>query len=223
MKEDKEETTPKKVDNDELFPNLLDLTVNTGSCRKKDQSKKKRRKSRKKPYSAKNFLDRPKINAPANTTQFLCADKEYYLIEENLFSVAVATTATNSESDFFQSSASSSTQSSETSSEFCVGSTAYDDVFLDANDDFFIQEFERMYDDIRVELLCNKTTEELTSQCLELETAVHNLQYLLQREVGKRQRINEMRCLMQANAKLTQENEELRRSRGTTTSESQKE
>lgn len=204
MKVEKEENSSERSDSEKLFPGLLSFDDNAVDSKKK-HAKKKRRKSRKKPYAAKNFLCRPKINAPANTTQFLCDDKEYYL---NVYPTATLTSS--SESDSMQSSSSSSANSSETSSEVCPDNAVYDSVFTDANHDFSVQEFERMYDDIRVELLCNKTTEELTSQCLELETTVHNLQYLLQREISKRQRLQQICCLIQANEKLTQENEGLR-------------
>ena len=177
------------------------------------KQKKKRKKPRNHPYSSKNFLLRPKINAPANTTQFLCADKEYYLIDEGCQknqNPVRCPSISNSESEYSFSSCSTSTDSSS----FSGGQndhTSYDNVFWDSSDPFFIKEFDRMYDDIRVELLCSESVEQLTSRCVELESAVHNLQYLLQKEIGRRQKMEEILFLKQTNAKLRKENEILQK------------
>ena len=168
--------------------------------------RKKRRKGAKGPYASKNFLRRPKINAPANTTQFLCADKEYYLVDHG---PTVLRSTSLSESDSLSSGSSSSTQLSLTPSELYNDRAACDSVFWDTCDKLFMEEFERMYDDVRVELLCNQSINELTTRCGELESAVHNLQYLLQKEGDKRQKIEELHYLRQRNAKLKQENHRL--------------
>jgi len=177
----------------------------------KDKKSRKRRKSRSRPYSAKNFLLRPKINAPANTTQFLCEDKEYYLPKQDRSRNSVEGSNNNSESDSITSStgSSTSTQLSLTPSELYNDRSPCDSVFGDVSDKRFIEEFEKMYDDVRIELLCSHSIDELTTRCLELESAVHNLQYLLQKEIDRRQKMDELIFLMQTNVRLKEENQRL--------------
>lgn len=171
--------------------------------------KKKRRRGRNRPYSAKHFLGRPKINAPANTTQFLCDDKEYYcgsLPEDDSSCLNASTSNSESESSF------------NTSSSVCAANTSsyhhndddasYQSIFFD-DDRFFTEEFDQVYDNIRAELLRSESVEELTSRCIELESAIHNLRYLLQKETKTRQQYEQMFYLTQLNDSLLEENQNL--------------
>ena len=179
----------------------------TKKHKSKDKKIKKQRKSRRRSRSSKVFLQRPKINAPANTTQFLCEDKEYYLPDREKSLNSTGGSTNNSESDsIVSSSSSSSTQLSVTSFELNNDRSTYDSVFWDMNDKRFIEEFERMYDDVRIELLRDHSTNELTTRCVELESAVHNLQYLLKKEIDKRKKMEEFLYLIQTNSRLKEEN-----------------
>ena len=171
--------------------------------------KKKRRRGRNRPYSAKNFLGRPKINAPANTTQFLCADKEYYsenTTEDDTYQLNVSTSNSESESSFNTSSSAHVTVRA--SSIYNDDDASYQSLCLD-DERFLTEEFDQVYDDIRAELLRNQSVEELSSRCMELESAIHNLQYLLQKETEKRHQIEQFLYFTEWNSKLSEENQRL--------------
>ena len=200
--------------------NLIGVVNEKKKRHANDKKSKKRRKTRNRPYSSKNFLLRPKINAPANTTQFLCEDKEYYLSDQERNLDSVGGSSNNSESDSITSSSSStSTQLSLTPSELYNDRLPSDSVFWDVSDKRFIEEFERMYDDVRIELLCSHSVDELTTRCVELESAVHNLQYLLQKEIDRRQKMEELLYLIKANSRLKEENERLQHEQASTNEE----
>ena len=185
-------------------------TTKQQKCDEKKKFKRKKskhRRARHRPYAAKNFLGRPKINAPANTTQFLCNDKDYYC-EESLtknpgFVDRLSSAGTNSESESSLNT-SSSTQQPDLPNDDDTYELAYFDEYK-----FCAEGFDQMYDDIRAELLRNESVEELSARCLELESAVHNLQYLLKRETEKRKKMEEVICLRQMNKNLHKENNQL--------------
>ena len=173
----------------------------------KNKKKRGRRRYRKRPYSARNFLGRPKINAPANTTQFLFADKE---LDKTHVIPDFDESLGNSENETLTLNNSCSAQTdSLQSTNFYSDNSSYESNLVD-DDTFINEEFAEVYDRIRAELLRKESIEELTSKCMELESAVHNLQYLLRKEVVKRQKIEELLTLLHFNKELVEKNNALK-------------
>ena len=168
------------------------------------------------PYSAKHFLGRPKINAPANTTQFLFDDKEPDFHCQLLKNESELSDQAKNSS---QSNMSSEDETAQPSIPLnCSSDNVNDDnhngyLMCDSieDDKFHTEEFDRLYDNIRMEMLRTEPVDELTSRCMELETAIHNLRYLLQKESTTRSKLNEIVHLRERNAELTKENENLRK------------
>jgi len=176
-----------------------------GSPTKKAHRKKKRprrnnKRRAKGPYSVKNFLGRPKINAPANTTQFIFDDKE-------------TTVQVDSESDnTFQEhqgySSSSDHDENPTPAASDESDLAVETLFPFNNDcnNFMTKEFARDYDDVHIDSLYNESVDQLTSKCMDLEQAIHSLRYLLQKEFDKKHKIEEILFLQRRNEELRNQN-----------------
>jgi len=183
---------------------------------KKKRKTRRNRKMRYAPYSAKHFLGRPKINAPANTTQFLFDDKEPDFHCQLLKNESELSDQAKNSS---QSNMSSEDETAQPSIPLnCSSDNVNDDnhngyLMCDSieDDKFHTEEFDRLYDNIRMEMLRTEPVDELTSRCMELETAIHNLRYLLQKESTTRSKLNEIVHLRERNAELTKENENLRK------------
>ncbi|XP_078488006.1 uncharacterized protein LOC144745892 [Ciona intestinalis] len=190
----------------------LDSSDSSISPGKKFQRRKKCRRSKKgkfAPYSAKHFLGRPKINAPANTTQFLFDDKDIGLNQLFDSNQRHSDESTNSDCDSGNDNRNQvHTQSNDSVDDMFnyEGSCGYDD----SCDRFLLQDFDRMYDDTRAEMLRNESVDELTSRCMDLESAIHNMNYLHQKEVERRRKMEQIMFLKHQNEELKKENETLR-------------
>ncbi|CAK8688833.1 uncharacterized protein LOC143460293 [Clavelina lepadiformis] len=188
-----------------------DQQISPNACKHKYNHKKRRRtrrghKGKYAPYSARNFLGRPKINAPANTTQFIFEDKDLGL--NLLFLRANQDLSSNSDSEDSPTAGSSSCAFNLDKQS---NNGQYEgDQCPNESDKFINREFDRMYDDVRAEMLRNESPESLSSRCVELESAIDNLQYLLQKETQRRQKIEEILFLRENNNELHIENEQLK-------------
>nr|CAB3252669.1 protein HEXIM [Phallusia mammillata] len=184
---------------------IKNVEVDHKRTERKRRRNRRTRRGRTAPYSAKNFLGRPKINAPANTTQFLFEDKELGLNilfdSDNECSEPSLSLNTSSEG---------SNQQNEESTE-SMGTPIYDGFSMNEDVDRFHEEqFDRMYNDVRAEMLRQQPVDVLSTRCMELETAIHNMEFLIHKETDRKHQIEEMVYLTRRNAELEAENQFLR-------------